>query len=198
MPTTTWGTQFAIARGRERATRISDYVRVLALQPNTVVSVQPDLGPYSNCTGVLLGAGKLCDLYIHEDVEIQASAPVLVAHYLVSGGGLGPQSGDPSLAFVPPVEQFRTGYSIVVPQQYADNDVQLVTPSGGTIMLDTADVTLAMTPFATGTYRAARIQVAPGPHEITCPMGCSVEVAGWNTAVSYLYSGGLGLSLIVQ
>ena len=198
MPTTTWGTQFAIARGRERATRISDYVRVLALRPNTVVAVQPDLGPYSKCTGVLLGAGQACDMNIHEDVEIQASGPVLVGHYLVSGGGLGPQSGDPSLAFIPPIDQFRTSYTIVVPMQYAANDLELAAPAGGSVMLDGSDISLLFAPFATGAFRAARVQVAPGPHTIICAMGCSVEVAGWNTAVSYLYSGGYDVAPIVQ
>src|SRR5258705_7896778 len=132
-------------------------------------------------------------MYPQQDLEIHANEPVLVAHFMVSGGGISNQSGDPSLAFVPPVEQFRDRYTFVVPQQYAQNSIQLVTPVGGTILLDGADVSLVMAPFGSNTRLAGRVTVPPGPHEIVCPMKCSIEVAGWDAAVSYLYSGGLEL-----
>jgi hypothetical protein len=196
-PTTTWGATYALARGRERSTQIHDYVRVIAQHANTVVQISPDQPSGSTCIGKLLAVGETCDVYVSGDVEIHANEPVLVGHYMVSGGGLGPQSGDPSLAFVPPVDQFRDSYTIVVPMQYDANDLTLVTKTGGSVLVDGADVTLLMTPFATNTFSAARIQVTPGAHVIACPMGCSVEVSGWNTAVSYLYSGGLDLRPIV-
>ena len=196
-PTTTWSNHYAIARGRERATQIHDLIRVIAQKPNTVVQITPDPGPLSQCGGQLLQAGKACDSFLSNDVEVHANQPVLVAHYMVSGGGIGPQSGDPGLAFVPPVAQFRKSYTIFVPQQYSANDITLVAPTGSQVLLDGADVSLLLAPFATMAFSASRIAITPGAHQIECPMTCSVEVSGWNTAVSYLYSGGLDLALIV-
>jgi hypothetical protein len=116
---------------------------------------------------------------------------------MVSGGGIGPQSGDPALAFVPPIDQFRKAYTIVVPEQYEANDLTVVTQNGGSVILDGSDVSLLLAPFASLSWTAGRIQITPGAHTISCPMGCSVEVSGWNTAVSYLYSGGTDLAPIV-
>lgn len=196
-PTSTWGSSYAIARGRVRATQIHDYIRIIAQRPNTVVQVLPDPGPYGTCGGKLLAVGEVCDVYLEGDIELRANEPILVGHYMVSGGGLGPQSGDPAMAFVPPIDQFRDKYTIVVPEQYEANDLILVTPTGGSVILDGTDVTLLFAQFASNAFTASRIQVTPGAHTITCPMGCSVTVSGWNTAVSYLYSGGLDLRTIV-
>jgi len=197
-PTTTWGKSFAIPRGVERVTQIHDYIRVMAQRPNTVVQVVPDLGALSTCTGKLLAPGQFCEVFPQQDIEVTTNEPVLVGHFMVSGGGISPESGDPSLAFVPPVEQFRTSYTFVVPDQYQANDVQLITKGGGTVMLDGADVSLLLATFGSGTWSAARITIPPGPHTLVCPEKCSVEVAGWAAAVSYLYSGGLDLVPIVQ
>ena len=197
-PTTTWGQKFAIPRGLERVTQIHDYVRIMAQRPNTVVQVVPDLGALSTCGGKLLAAGQFCELFPQQDVELTSNEPVLVGHFMVSGGGLSPQSGDPSLAFVPPVEQFRASYTLVVPEQYATNDLQVITPAGGTVVLDNADISLLLATFGSGTWSAARVAITPGAHTVACPDKCSVEIAGWDAAVSYLYSGGLELAPIVQ
>jgi len=192
-PTVTWGSHYVIPRGVARETQIHDYVRVMAQHANTVIQVVPDLGALSTCAGKLLAAGEFCELWPQQDVEVMASGPVLVGHYMVSGGGLDRNSGDPALAFVPPVEQFRTSYVIVVPLQYVTNDLQLITSAGGSVLLDGTDVSLTLMPFA-ASWAAARITIAPGTHTVSCPQKCSVEVAGWDAAVSYLYSGGLDLT----
>src|SRR5262249_54944630 len=69
-PTTTWGKVYAIARGRERANQIHDYVRVVAQRPNTVVQFAPTSAIYTTCTGVVLAAGQTCDAYLSADVEL--------------------------------------------------------------------------------------------------------------------------------
>jgi hypothetical protein len=195
-PTNTWSKTFAIARGRVRATGIHDFVRVVTNAPGTIVQFTPQVS--STCDGVVLSAGQVCDVFITDDLEVRANQPVLVGHYMVSGGGLGPQSGDPALSFVPPVEQFRDRYLVVVPDQFVHSDMNLVAPTGTPVLLDGADISLALTPFASGAWSAARLQVSPGAHTLACPMKCSVEVAGWDTAVSYQYSGGLALAPLVQ
>src|SRR4029450_8217964 len=132
----------------ERVTLISDYVRVMAQHESTVVALTPELAAYSTCDGNLLDPGEARDVYIPEDVELRTNWPVLVAHYLVSGGGLGPASGDPALAFVPPVEQFRDGYTVGVPEQYEANDLEIVAEAGGSVVLDGSEIGLILEPFA--------------------------------------------------
>ena len=56
-----------------------------------------------------------------------ASEPVLVGHSLTSTDG---QTGDPALAFAVPVEQYRTNYSFLTPQEYDEDYVSVVAGVG--------------------------------------------------------------------
>gem|GEM_PF-6531693 len=54
--------------------------------------------------------------------------------------------------------------------------------------LDGVDVTSQLTGFAGGAYKAGRISVQPGQHQIKCPGGCGIEVYGYSRAVSFFPS----------
>jgi IgGFc binding protein len=193
-PTSTWGKHYAIARAR-RADHYFDYLRIVAQLPATAVHIEPQ--PQTNACPDLLGPGQFCDVFIEGDVEIHATQPVEVAHYLVGGGGLLPDSGDPSLAFAVPVEQFRASYAFLVPDKYAHHYVSLAAPAGEPVFLDGTDVSGIFKPFGSGDFAAGRIEVEPGPHAIRCPATCGLEVSGFGKDVSYLYAGGLNLERIV-
>jgi hypothetical protein len=113
---------------------------------------------------------------------------VLVAHYLESaiwqdpffGGSVG--EGDPSFSISVPVEQFRTEYTILVPQAYSKNFLSISATAAGAVTVD--GLAVALTPFAGGTYRGTRMQVNAGQHKIVCPASCGVEVYGYSDAVS--------------
>lgn len=197
-PTSTWGRVFAIARSQSRGTNEPDMVRIMAQKPNTMIQFLPP--PISGSCGTL-GPGQYCQVKILADTSITTTEPVLIGHYLQSAiwqdffGFDSIGEGDPSMAIAVPTEQFRTDYTVLVPSQYAKNYLSISAGSTGSIVVDGNPVT--MTPFANGTYRAARVMVNAGQHKISCPSGCGVEVYGYGDAVSYMFAGGLDLKQIV-
>lgn len=190
-PTSVWGMTYAVARSLPRGSE-PDRLRILAQHDGTVVTFDPA----SAGTCPTLAAGELCTIDIRADLEIMASAPVLVGHYLLAVGAGGDAPGDPSLAFSVPVEQFRTSYDLLVPSQYATNYLSIVTPVGADVMLDGANLADQLTAFGSGLYAGGRVTLAAGAHQLECPSGCGVEIGGYDSAVSYLLSGGLDLERI--
>jgi len=194
-PDSTWGKVYVVAHSKTRQHAVPDLIRVVAQRPGTVVTFNP---PQSGCAAPL-GPGQFCDVFSPADVEVSATEPILVAHFLLSnipGDGTS-DVGDPAMAFAVPTEQYRTTYTLLVPQQYDANFFSVVAPAAGAVMLDGADVTSQLAPVAGGQYKAGRLQVSAGPHTLDCPGKCGVEVYGWSEAVSYLFAGGLDLEQIV-
>lgn len=142
----------------------------------------------------MLQPGQSCDFFTQQDVEITASEPILVGHFLTSNGGFDSDSGDPSLSFSVPVEQYRKDYTLLVPAQYDANFFVITVPAGGTAMLDGIDVTSQLSNVGTGAFRTGRLPVSEGQHQLVCPQ---VEAEGWSEAVSYMYAGGLNFEQIV-
>jgi hypothetical protein len=198
LPNSTWGKRYAVAYTRDPASSVyRDYVRVLAMNPGTVVAVATSTTPISSTCDHILQPGQFCDFFMLADVEVTATEPVLVGHFLVSGGGIGPTSGDPSLAFAVPTEQFRTSYTFLVPQYYAANYISVVSPPMGQVKLDGAVISGLLKPFGSGAFASTRLSIMAGRHELDCPAGCGVEVYGFGTAISYLFAGGMKLEKIV-
>ena len=197
-PTSTWGKTFALVRSQSRGANEPDMLRIMAQKANTTITFMP--APIAGTCGTL-GPGDFCEVKIQVDTAIAANEPILVGHYLQSaiwsdpifGGSVG--EGDPDLSIAVPAEQYRTDYTILVPNAYAKNFLSIAAPSAGAVLVDGTPV--MMTPFANGTYRANRTMVAAGQHKITCPSGCGVEVYGYGSAVSYMFAGGLDLKQIV-
>lgn len=169
---------------------VADLVRVVAQKPNTIVTFD---GAPGTCN---LQPGEYCDRFVQDHVRVTANEPILVAHYTSGAGGIGEDTGDPSMSYAVPTEQYRTEYAVLVPDKYNSNYFSLVTPASGTVAVDGVDVTSALSPFGSGAFDAGRVPMTPGPHTITCPDGCGVEIYGWSDAVSYLFAGGLDLELI--
>ncbi len=193
-PNSTWGKVYVVARSQTRANPVPDLIRVVAQRPGTMVTFNP---PLPGCAAPL-AAGGFCNVFASGDVEISATEPILVAHYLLSnirGAGEG-DVGDPAMSFAVPTEQYRTSYTLLVPSQYDANFFSVVAPAAGTVMLDGVDVTNRLTPVAGGAFKAGRLSVTAGPHTLDCPGKCGVEVYGWSEAVSYLFAGGLDLEQI--
>jgi hypothetical protein len=189
-PVSTWGKKFAIARAKQRASE-PDLLRILALRAGTTIAFNPTTA--GTCPP--LAAGGKCDVFITGDVEVTASDAVLIGHFLLSTGGIAPDSGDPSLSYAVPTEQFRKTYTFLVPMAYNFNYVSLVAQGG--VRMDGTDVTGMLASFGTGTFKGGRLALQAGPHEIDCPGGCGIEVYGWSDAVSYMFAGGLDLKQIV-
>jgi hypothetical protein len=191
-PNSTWGKVYVVARSQPRMTVVPDMVRIVAQRANTAITFNP---AQSGCAAPL-NAGQFCDIFITADVQISATEPILIGHYLASNGGTQTDAGDPSMSFAVPTEQYRNQYTLLVPSQYNANYFSIVSPNTGTVTLDGTNVT-ALTPFGDGSFKVGRIAVQAGSHNLVCSEGCGVEVYGWSDAVSYLFAGGLDLEQIV-
>lgn len=189
LPTSTWGTEYAIARSKQR-TDESDVVRILAQADDTAVSLTTGTCP-------TLNRGEFCELDIATDIEISSTKPVLVGHYLKSVSTATQNIGDPSLAIAVPVEQFRSTYTFLVPQEYTSQYISVVATMGASVTLDGVDVSAQFAAMGSNNRGAARIEMTPGQHNLECSGGCGLEVYGYSDAVSYLFAGGLDLEQIV-
>jgi hypothetical protein len=188
-PTSTWGTEYAIARSQARRGE-ADVLRILAQEDGTSVTLSSGSCP-------LLAAGQFCQVDIMNDTVVSADKPIMVGHYLKSvmtSGGQG--TGDPAMALAVPIEQWRESYTFLVPQEYDEQYVSIVTRQGTNLRLDGDDVTDQLGSFG-GSFSSGRIAVSPGQHTLLCSGGCSVEVYGYSAMVSYLLPGGLDLRQIV-
>ncbi|HEU5056351.1 MAG TPA: IgGFc-binding protein [Kofleriaceae bacterium] len=195
-PTSTWGKEYAIARSQSRGMMEKDVLRIMAQADGTTVTFSPS--PTGSCP--VLDAGEFCTVDIAVDTVVSANEPILVGHYLKSvirGGIFDPQgSGDPDLALAVPVEQFRSSYTFLVPQDYNKQFISIVAGVGNNVTLDGTDVTDQLAGFSDA-WAGGRIRVQPGQHTLSCTGGCGLEVYGYSDAVSYMFAGGLDLEQIV-
>jgi hypothetical protein len=189
-PTSTWGTEFAIARSKQRSSE-ADILRILAQENDTTITV-------SSGTCPRLDAGQICEIDLNTDVTIKAGKPIMVGHFLRSVGSLfEPSVGDPSMSLAVPVEQYRSRYSFLIPADYEEQYISVVAPAGSAVNLDGNDISSQLTPFGPGDLAAGRIMVQPGAHNLSCANKCGVEVYGYSEAVSYMFAAGLDLERIV-
>ncbi len=218
-PKSTWGKTFALTKSQARSNpdgtttltmaQTPDLVRIMAQKPNTAITFDPAPAVMvaGDCTN--LQPGQYCDVKIAADTGVSSTEPILVGHYLESSIWCTPQGnpphcaagsiigdGDPSMAIAVPVEQYRTDYTILVPNAYTYNYLSISAAPTGGVLVDGTQVS-GLAPYASNLYRAARVPVMQGQHTIHCPDGCGVEVYGYSDAVSYMYAGGLDLKQIV-
>jgi hypothetical protein len=90
-----------------------------------------------------LGArGEHADISSETAFTLTSDEPVMLMSISASqeAGGVprGLPGGDPSTLIVPPLEQFRTNYVFLTPDQYAFDFVRIIAPEGATIVFDGA------------------------------------------------------------
>jgi hypothetical protein len=85
-------------------------------------------------------AFTMCDVV--EDFVIEASGPVIVGQFVTSqweavGYSNNAQpAGDPAFILLPPVEQYRSEYIFLVPDDYAFDYLMIAAPSDARVFLD--------------------------------------------------------------
>jgi hypothetical protein len=154
----------------------------------------------------VINAGQVVDLgVVKEDFIVTGTAEFAVGS-LMLGGSLqdpdafeGLQKGDPSMSMFPSVEQFRTKYVFLAPDDYLTNYVDIVAPAGAKIKLDNTD--LSSFPETLGTWEVHRVKLDSGPqgdgaHKLTSDKPVGIQVLGFGLYTSYQYPGGLNLSAI--
>ncbi len=120
------------------------------------------------------------------------------AEILDPNAGAGKELGDPSMSMVTAVEQYRTKYVFLAPDDYDVSYADLLVPDGAAMKLDGAAVTVPVTPIASG-FGIARVKLAAGQkgaHTLESDKPVGVQVMGYGSYTSYQYPGGLNLIAI--
>jgi IgGFc binding protein len=196
-----------------------EFYRIVATRPGGT-HVSTTLPPPYDAFD-LPGEGDDVTIVAHDDFVLTATLPVIVADTQASqeaaGIPRGLPGGDPSLTFVPPVEQWRSDYVLLTPDKYSFDFLVIAAPKGAQVFVDRQPVdatTCEVGPFpgaAGAAYVAYRCQlsfpvidpVAPGTpqpgkqndgvHHVQADQAVSVIAYGFDAFVSYAYAAGTQL-----
>ena len=229
-PFTTWGRNF-VARPSHPLRLINnnfssnptpDHFKIVAGATATLTITPPpaagDVVAPLNCTtgslqanNCVLAGGSFVEFKSTRPFTISANNPISVAQFFAGQGRItgipsDPQQGDPSMVLLPPIEQWRSRYTVLASTGFRDNylGLSIDTTKVQSVRVDGVLVpgfaAIAGTPFATVNHPVSTgthtIEVVPQPNQNTVP-GAGVTVHGYDAYVSYGYTGGLDLTTIV-
>jgi hypothetical protein len=222
-PVRSVGRRYAIGRMPNRSRAIAaaggalasfeepELYRVVAVAAGPTVVKTSLPAPFDRFT--LDGEGKDRTIVAGRDFTLDADKPVLIADVQVSqeaaGVARGLPGGDPSMLFVPPIEQWRSDYILLTPDKYAFDYLVITAPESAKVFLDGLPVdgkvcdTAAIAPYtvyrcqlsfpiiASGTVTPGRQN--DGVHRVQSDLPLGVLVYGFDSFVSYAYAGGTEL-----
>lgn len=145
-----------------------------------------------------INAGQVIDLgLVNVDFEVEASAPLAVATFLLSGSeGDVLDQGDPSQSTPLAVEQFRKKYQFVAPLDWNTSFIDVILPTSVGATLDGAPLVGTRSSLSSGfdVVRTALNASSNGAHvlEATAPVG--LQVIGYGDYSSYQFPGGVKLA----
>lgn len=200
-PVDTLGTRYVVSRSAPYPAPRPDHpdgeptvARVVATRDATDVTFEPP-GVHPPAR---LAQGASLTVEAREDFAVVASAPVVVATFLVGGDYFRRElvsrvtAGDPSMSIETPVEQYRSRYDFLVPPLFIPSFANVVIARGGRVLLDGRPVTAA--PDATlGARDVYRLLLAAGPHRLegeTAATRFGLRVYGYAPFTSYMFPGG--------
>jgi outer membrane protein OmpA-like peptidoglycan-associated protein len=208
-PVSAWGKNFYTVNYRNVGSTGSGY-RILADQDNTQVTITGDTAGLT-ATTYTLNAGQTAKFTgfsgtgaaPHKSLAITSNKPILVGHYMFWGSYQGlsgnSSSGDPSMSYLTPFEQYMTEYPFVSPPELPVANLNIVAPleAVGKINLDgTAIASAEFRKIANSNWVSAQLKVSTGTHRIIAPQAFGVEVYGASDKDSYAYTGGSNLAPI--
>jgi IgGFc binding protein len=139
---------------------------------------------------------------IDQDFEVTGDQPFAVGLFTLGASIVDPntvppnQKGDPAQSFATAVEQYRTKYVFLAPDDYPVSYVDIVAKSGTSIMLDNQTVTVVPQAVGTGGYAVYRVKLGAGQagaHVLSASQPVGIQVVGYGSYTSYMYPGGLNL-----
>jgi hypothetical protein len=114
-----------------------DYFRVIAVTEAgaRIVTSLPSDAPHD-----LAGKGAYTDIVSERSFTLESDAPVMLMSISASQQAAAVPSdlpgGDPSALVIPPIEQYRSTYVFLTPDQYAFDFVRITAPAGAVIVFD--------------------------------------------------------------
>lgn len=188
------GVHYVIARSPVRSTdgfREPDILRFVGLtKPATVVTNLPP--PFDSFT---LAPGEVKTTWSQNNVVVSSDSAVMVGQLLVSSGYVnGATSGDPSLALLPPIEQYRTSYSFASVPAWEESWVVIAAEVGAEVTIDGLSTSSCLTEpagtLAGKSYESRRCPLSEGVHHASAEKPFGAVVYGYGLAASYAFVAG--------
>jgi hypothetical protein len=228
IPTRAAGRRFVAARMPNRSRAVAaagarlaaidepEIFRVVATRPgNTHVTTNL---PAPDNSFDLTRDGDERTLTVRGDFTLEASNGVIVADVQVGQDAAGVRGrlpgGDPSLTYLPPIEQYKSEYVLLTPDKYAFDYLVVTAPKEARAFIDgrLLDRSSCEVGDVGPSYVAYRCQLSfpaidvtkdpavvlpgrqnDGVHRVTADLPVGVVVYGFDTYVSYAYPGGTAL-----
>jgi hypothetical protein len=133
------------------------------------------------------------------DVRVSADKPVTIVQYMQGQASVPSGSGDPSMAMVVPVAQYRDDYIFTASTTYDSNFINVIAPIGTTITLDDQPLGGDASDVGMGDYHVVRKQLSndgSGVYHLHGDAPFGLVVYGYGRYTSYMYPGGLDLKHI--
>jgi len=133
-----------------------------------------------------------------EDFEVTGDQPFAVATFTLGATLVDPNmiEGDPAQSAVVAVEQYRTHYVFLAPDDYVSNFVDIVARPGTTMTMDNQPVLVVAQPVGSTGYSVYRVNLGmgqAGAHVLDASEPVGLQVVGYGAYTSYRYPGGLNL-----
>ncbi|HLK39778.1 MAG TPA: IgGFc-binding protein [Polyangiaceae bacterium] len=148
-----------------------------------------DLSQMSNC-GITL-----------QDFEVRGDQPFAVGTFTLGSWVVDTtgSEGDPAQSFPTAVEQYRTKYVFLAPDDYSQSFVNIVAHPGTAVAVDGQPVTAVPHAVGGGAFVVYRQKLGvgrAGAHTLSASDRVGIQVIGYGTATSYMVPGGLDLANI--
>ncbi|HQB11269.1 MAG TPA: IgGFc-binding protein, partial [bacterium] len=148
-PVQTWGKKYLLVKTKARGEEW-DYIRIVASVDGTELTFKPATPEKIavpsgwrtftvNDVKTTINAGEYSEFYFKGTLEVEATEPVMVVHYLTGADFLSAACqtnhtadcvGDPAMMLIPPYEQFRKDYKFLTPGSYKSNYATIVMTTG--------------------------------------------------------------------
>jgi hypothetical protein len=182
---------------------IGHNVRIYGNFNGTTLTYSPSMP--AGCAATI-DAGQVVDCgIVSTNFEVTGTQSFAVGTFMLGGSLADPnaqppnQEGDPSESMFASVEQFRSNYIFLAPNDYEESYVDIVAAPGTSLTLDGAPVTASAQAVGTGAYGIIRVALGQGQngaHSLTASEPIGIQVIGYGAYTSYQYPGGLDLAQI--
>jgi hypothetical protein len=169
---------------------------LLGYSPPVALQCPPtlDAGQVAECNGV-----------VTSDFEIEGTSELAVGSFMLGGSVVDRDGeGDPSESLMASVEQYRTKYVFLAPDDYDFSFADVVAPSGADLYLDGMRLNIGRLMPIAGGFGALRVPLdginpnGHGAHVLTASAPVGLQVLGYGSYTSYQYPGGLNLKPIAS